>query len=105
MTESQRALTIMGVDNPEQRRKPRHSVHASGTISVNGTSYVAWIKDIADGGLFVFTKYHPKVGESVHVTFDGRKLPSSFQNAYQGSVIRVHNGGNGAAVGIAILLA
>ena len=104
MTESQRALTIMGVGATEQRRTPRHSVHASGTLCANGASYVAWIKDVADGGLFIFTTYEPQIGESVEVTVDSRKAPMSVQNAYQGSVIRIQNRGNGAAVGVAILL-
>ncbi len=103
MTESLRALQIMGVSSPDQRRSPRQSVHASGTISAGGSTYVAWIKDITDSGVFVFTKYRPAIGESVRVTLDARKLPPSFQSMYEGSVIRIQNCGPGSAVGFAVL--
>ncbi|ABF43107.1 type IV pilus assembly PilZ [Candidatus Koribacter versatilis Ellin345] len=103
MTESQRALQVMGVTTPDQRRSPRRSVHASGTICAGGVTHVAWIKDITDSGIFVFTKYRPKVGETVKVTLDARKLPPDFHSIYEGSVIRIQNCGPGSAVGIAVL--
>ena len=103
MTESQRALQVMGINNPDQRRSPRRSVHASGTISAGGNTYVAWVKDITDSGVFVFTKYRPTVGETVHIKFDARKLPANFRSQYDGSVVRIQNCGPGAAVGVAVL--
>jgi len=103
MTESQRALQVMGVTSPDQRRSPRRSVHASGTISAGGDTYVAWVKDITDSGVFVFTKYRPKIGESVCITLDARKLPPNFRNSYEGNVLRIQHCGPGSAVGIAVL--
>jgi len=103
MTESQRALQAMGVPNPDQRSSPRRSVHASGTILADGVTYVAWVKDITESGVFVFTKYRPKMGESIRVTLDPRKLPPNFHSTYEGSVIRIQTCGPGSAVGIAVL--
>jgi PilZ domain len=102
MTENQRALELMGVSDYEQRRTPRRSVHASGTIITGTDTYVAWVKDINESGICLYTQYRPQVGETLEVKVDASKLPSRFKDEFTGTVIRVQNGRPGAAVGIAI---
>lgn len=103
MTESQRALELMNVTVGEQRRTPRRTVHVGGTISAGEVTRVAWIKDISESGICLFTQHRPAVGESVRVTLHANKLPSKFRSAYEGTVIRVQSCGPGAAVGVAIM--
>lgn len=98
MTESLRALEVMGVQNADQRRSPRRSVHAGGTIAAGSTTHVAWIKDISDSGICLFTKHHPEAGEKVRVTLSGTRLPHNGRKVYEGKVVRVQNSGPGAAV-------
>jgi hypothetical protein len=103
MTESLRALEAMGVSYADQRRTPRRSVHAGGTISAGDTSYVAWIKDISENGACFFTKFQPEVGDTLRVTLSGSRLPSNLRRVYEGKVVRVQSGNAGAAVGVAIM--
>jgi ribosomal protein L21E len=102
MTESQRALEAMGVSNLEQRRTPRQSVHASGTIVAAAQSYVAWVKDINESGICLYSQYCPQVGDAVEVKVEASKLPAQFKVEFRGTVTRVQNDKRGAAVGIAI---
>lgn len=103
MTERQRAMQIMGIQESEQRRSPRHSVHTSGTIQSHGDSHVAWVKDISESGALLYTKHRPHLGESVRITLDSRKNSSAISYAYEGKVIRVQNSGAGGAIGVAVL--
>ena len=103
MQENQRALHLMRTSNAGSRRSPRRTVHATGTLSIGGTSYVAWVKDISERGVLIYTKQNLAIGESVRLTVDPRKLPSRFQSTYEGKVIRIQNCGPEAALGIAIL--
>lgn len=103
MTESQRAMEVMGVIHAEQRRTPRQSVHAGGTISAGESTFVAWIKDINANGICLFTQHRPLVGQTVRVTVHANHVPAIRRNVYEGTVIRVQNCGPGAAVGVAIL--
>ena len=82
MTESQRAMELMGVANNEQRHARRRSVHVGGTISAGDTSSVAWIKDVSDSGICLYTKHHPQVGETVQV----RLARTSFHPVYKRSM-------------------
>jgi hypothetical protein len=102
MTESQRALKVMGVFDAEQRRSPRRSVHTGGTISAGDATHVAWIKDINESGICFFTKHCPSVGESVRITLQESRLPSHVHGEYSGTVIRVQMSSPGAAVGVAV---
>jgi|NGEPerStandDraft_6_1074524.scaffolds.fasta_scaffold07497_6 PilZ domain len=102
MTESHRASQAMGMGNVDQRRSPRKSIHAGGTISAGDTTHVAWIKDVNDSGICLFTKHSPQVGEVVHVTVNTSKLPPAARREYEGKVIRVQSSGVGAAVRVAI---
>jgi hypothetical protein len=95
-------MQVMGIPESDQRRAPRHSVHTSGTILCNGSSHVAWVKDISQTGALLYTKHCPAVGESVRVTLDTRK-DSRFRDTYEGKVIRVQNSGAGGAIGVAVL--
>jgi hypothetical protein len=103
MTESLRALEVMGVSNSDQRRTPRRSVHAGGTISAGETTYLAWVKDISETGACFFTKFQPAVGDTIRVTLSGSRLPSYLRRVYEGKVVRVQSGNAGAAVGVAIM--
>lgn len=104
MTESVRAMKVMGVPNSDQRRSPRRSVHAGGTISAGDTTYVAWIKDISEGGLCLFTKHRPNLGDTLQVALTGNRIPSGLRQAYEGKVVRVQNSGPGTTlVGVAIM--
>jgi hypothetical protein len=103
MTESLRALEVMGVPYADQRRTPRRSVHVGGTISAGDTTYLAWIKDISENGACFFTKLHPAVGDTVRVTLSGSRLPAYLRRVYEGKVVRVQSGNAGAAVGVAIM--
>ena len=104
MTESLRALEVMGVQNPDQRRTPRRSVHVGGTISAGDTTYLAWVKDISENGACFFTKnFQPAVGDTVRVTLSGSRLPSNLRREYEGKVVRVQGSNAGAAVGVAIM--
>jgi hypothetical protein len=102
MTESHRASQAMGMGNVDQRRSPRKSIHAGGTISAGDTTHVAWIKDVNDSGICLFTNHSPQLGEVVHVTVNTSKLPAAVRREYQGKVIRVQSSGVGAAVRVAI---
>jgi hypothetical protein len=102
MTESQRALEVMGVTDAEQRRTPRRSVHAGGTISAGDATYVAWIKDINESGICLFTQHPPRVGENVRVTVHANRGASG-RSIYHGTVIRIQSCGPGAAVVVAVL--
>ncbi len=103
MTESLRALEVMGVPHADQRRSPRRSVHAGGTISAGSTTHIAWIKDVSEHGICLFTNHLPKAGERVRVTLNGAHLPENVRRAYEGKVVRVQESGPGAAV-VAIML-
>jgi hypothetical protein len=103
MTESLRALEVMGVRNADQRRTPRRSVHAGGTLCAGETTYLAWVKDISENGACFFTKFQPAVGDTVRVTLSGSRLPSYLRRVYEGKVVRVQTGNAGAAVGVAIM--
>ncbi len=103
MLENQRALHLMRTSSAGSRSSQRRPVHATGTLSVGDTSYVAWVKDISEGGVLIYTKQHLAVGEFVRLTVDPRKLPSRFQSTFEGKVIRIQNCGPEAALGIAIL--
>lgn len=103
MTESQRALRMMGVFDAEQRRSPRRSVHSGGTISAGDSTHVAWIKDINESGICFFTKHRPNVGENVRVTLHENRLSTNVNKAYDGTVVRVQlSGPPGTAVVVAV---
>jgi hypothetical protein len=102
MTESRRASEVMGFAGADQRRSPRKSVHAGGTIAAADTTHVAWIKDVNESGICLFTKHSPAVGETVKVVVNTRELPSALRREYQGRVIRVQSAGVGAAFKVAI---
>ncbi|HEY3928345.1 MAG TPA: PilZ domain-containing protein [Candidatus Koribacter sp.] len=98
MTESLRALEVMGVPNAEQRRFPRRSVHAGGTISVGDATYVAWVKDISETGICFFTKHEPAPGDYLRVTLNDSRLPANLRGCFEGTVVRVQRSGPGAAL-------
>jgi hypothetical protein len=102
MTESHRALEVMSVGSADQRRSPRKSIHAGGTLSTADTTHVAWIKDLNESGICLFTQHSPQVGESVRVTLTTGKLPANLRRDYEGKVIRVQSSGVGTAVRVAI---
>jgi PilZ domain len=102
MTESQRALEVMGVNRVEQRAARRRSVHVGGTMLFGDIASVAWVKDISEGGMCVFARHSPRVGEKVRVTLFPEKLPSYIRSSYEGVVIRVENAGAGAAFGVVV---
>lgn len=102
MTESQRALEVMGVPRVEQRAARRRSVHVGGTMIFGDINSVAWVKDISDAGMFVYTRHSPRLGEKVRVTLFPEKLPSHIRGSYEGMVIRLENAGAGAAYGVVV---
>ncbi len=104
MTESQRALELMGVASFEQRRARRRSINMGGTIQAGETSSLAWIKDISESGICLYTKHHPAVGESIQVKLPSQKVGAGLREVYDGTVIRVQESGAGAAFGVAISL-
>lgn len=98
MTESLRALEVMGGPYADQRRFPRRSVHAGGTLSAGDATYVAWIKDISETGICFFTKHQPEPGDHLRVTLNNERLPSHLRRCFEGTVVRVQRSGPGAAV-------
>lgn len=95
-------MQLMGVADANQRRSPRRPVHVSGTISTGSTTHVAWIKDLNDSGICLFTNHSPALGELVRVTLDGDQLPANLSKTYEGTVIRVQDSAPGAALRVAI---
>ena len=104
MTESLRALEVMGEPCADQRRFPRRSVHAGGTISAGDATYVAWIKDVSESGICLFTKHEPVPGDRLRVTLNDDRLPANLPRCFEGSVVRVQRSGPGAAL-VAIMFA
>ena len=105
MTESQRALELMGVASFEQRRARRRSINTGGMIQAGETSSLAWIKDISESGICLYTKHHPAIGEPVQVKLPPQKVATAgLREVYDGTVIRVQESGAGAAFGVAISL-
>lgn len=104
MTESARAMKVMGVPDSDQRRSPRRSVHAGGTISTGDATYVAWVKDISEGGVCLFTKHRPNLGDRIQISLSGARIPAGLRKAYEGKVVRVQDSGPGTTlVGVAIM--
>jgi hypothetical protein len=102
MTDSHRASQVMGFAGAEQRRSPRKSVYAAGVIAAGDTTHVAWIKDVNDSGICLFTQHSPGIGDAVKVMVNGREIPDALRREYEGRVVRVQNSGVGAAVKVAI---
>lgn len=93
----------------EQRRSPRILVYAAGTISaVNGRpsdKHIAWIKDINQSGLCLFTRYRPLLGTPVRVTLESDPRKMGRQQHYEGKVVRVQEFGSQAALAVAVRFA
>ena len=104
MTENQRALELMGVGSHEQRQAKRRFVHLGGTLIAGEENVVAWIKDISDSGICLFTKKSPSVGQNVQIRLNPTKQAAGLQDFYEGTVIRVQASAVGAAYGVAICL-
>ncbi len=92
----------MGVASTEQRRGKRRFVHTGGTLFTADTASLAWIKDISDSGICLYTQHTPNIGDTVQIRLYPQKDPSGLQEQYEGIVIRVQTSGAGAAFGVAI---
>ena len=103
MTENLRAMEVMGAESGDQRRSPRRSVHAGGTLSSGSTNHIAWIKDVNESGICLFTNHQPEIGEIVRVELNGERLPAYLRKFYNGKVVRVQESGPGAAVVVILL--
>lgn len=103
MTENQRALQVMGNPGREQRRSPRQLVHGGGVMFTGKDSHVAWIKDISEAGVCLYTNHRPELGDIVRIAVHAKNVPEKFKSQCEGKVIRIQSGGAGAAVGVAIL--
>lgn len=102
MTESQRALEVMGVNRLEQRAARRRSVHVGGTLMFGDMTSVAWVKDISEEGMCIFARHSPRIGEKVRVALFPENLPSYIRGSYEGVVIRVETASAGAAFGVVV---
>lgn len=95
-------MELMGVASTEQRHAKRRFVHAGGTMHAGETACIAWIKDVSDSGICLYTKHPLEVGEAVRVQLNAHR--QGLQEVYDGIVIRVQASGAGAAFGVAISL-
>ncbi len=89
----------------DQRCERRRLVHAAGTISTepDDQEHVAWIKDLTNSGLCLFTRYRPEIGMRVRVTLSNGRLDPKLPRDYCGKVIRVQEFGENAALAVAVL--
>lgn len=65
-------------------------------------THVAWIKDVNESGICLFTNHSPALGETVKVTVNTTELTAAMRRQYEGKVIRVQSSGAGAAMKVAI---
>ncbi len=86
---------------PKQRAASRTLVVLSATVQFQGKGHVGLIRDISREGMFVYSDFTPKVGETVRVEIK-EKDKSSDRVLCSGTVVRVESKSSGAAVGIAL---
>jgi len=90
-----------GTGWPKQRAATRTLVVLSATVHFQGKNHVGLIRDISRDGLFVYSDFVPKVGDSLRVEIKD-KNKSDDRVLCSGTVVRVESKNSGAAVGIAL---
>ncbi len=105
MQELRKATVSFRDPSSDQRGERRRLVHAAGTIATepDDQEHVAWIKDLTNSGLCLFTRYRPEIGTRVRVTLTNGRLDPKVPRDYCGKVIRVQEFGENAALAVAVL--
>jgi len=104
-TEQRMALrhAVMLGTHGEQRRALRLLTTAPAVIHMSKERHVGLVRDLSATGLFVYSDFTPAIGAELKLTIrlsQDEKKTSLF--ICRGSVVRVEDSRNGAAVGIAI---
>lgn len=86
----------------EHRTAERTLVVASGLVYFQENRHVGLIRDISRMGLFVYSDFCPRVGDTLRVVVNGRNTGSDEPVTCMGTVVRVESKGAGAAIGIAL---
>ena len=86
----------------KQRSTARTLVVLSATVRFQGRSHVGLIRDMSRDGLYVYSDFAPKMGDTLRIEL--RDRDGHFKNPAwcTGIVVRVESKGTGAAVGIAV---
>lgn len=87
----------------EQRRALRVLTTAPAVVLRNGERHIGLVRDMSATGLFVYSDFTPAPGTELKLTI--RLSQDKNKTAVflcQGSVVRVEDSDNGAAVGIAL---
>ena len=85
----------------KQRAASRTLVVLSATVHFQGKGHVGLIRDISRDGLFVYSDFMPKLGDSIRVEIKDRGNGTS-RVLCCGAVVRVESKAAGSAIGIAV---
>ena len=104
-TERRMALrhAVMIGAHGDQRRALRLLTTAPAVVYVTGERHIGLVRDLSATGLFLYSDFTPELGSELNLTIRlSRDEKKTAVFVCKGTVVRVEDPRNGAAVGIAI---